>query len=244
MTSSKEETDDLVQEVYLKAHQSIKTFKGESSLKTWLFSIGANLAKDFLRAKKRWPDNVTDICRGAALANPEFLNDMMEVRTTSPQGAFEIKEHVSFCFSCISRSVPLEQQLVLLLKEVYAFKVAEIAEIVGHTEAMVKYYLHNARSRMIEIFDGRCSLINKEGACHQCSELNGIFNPKQDFHEEAVKLSMVRDAAGGDKEHLLNLRMKLVEAIDPFDSPASDLQLLHMQHNRRVMDRFLGEDPA
>jgi len=44
---------------------------------------------------------------------------------------------------------------------------------------MVKYYLHAGRSKMIGIFDGRCALINKEGVCHQCSELNGIFNPNE-----------------------------------------------------------------
>jgi len=65
------------------------------------------------------------------------------------------------------------------LKEVYGFKVHEIAVIMDQTEAMVKCYLHVSRRRMIEIYDGRCSLINKQGICHQCTELNGIFNPRQ-----------------------------------------------------------------
>jgi RNA polymerase sigma-70 factor (ECF subfamily) len=60
---------------------------------------------------------------------------------------------------------------------------------------MIKYYLHTGRGKMIEVFDKRCALINKEGACHQCTELNGIFNPKQNAQEEAVKIQMVRDAA-------------------------------------------------
>ena len=54
----------------------------------------------------------------------------------------------------------------------------EIAQIMNQTEAMVKYYLRVARSKMIEVFDQRCSLINKQGICYQCTELNGIFNPK------------------------------------------------------------------
>jgi len=56
---------------------------------------------------------------------------------------------------------------------------------------------------MIKIFDGRCALINKEGICHQCSELNGIFNPQQKFEEEALKIEMVRIAETKDKEGLL-----------------------------------------
>jgi RNA polymerase sigma-70 factor (ECF subfamily) len=233
------DTDDLVQDTYVKAHQSLGSFEGRSSLKTWLFTIATNLAKDLLRNKRRWPENVTDITREAALGNREFLGSMMQVRMSSPQGNFEIKEHITFCFACISKSLPLEQQVVIFLKEVYEFKVVEIAEIMGQTEAMVKYYLHAGRSKMIEVFDKRCALINKEGTCHQCSELNGIFNPKQKFQEEKVKLELVRAAENPDKEHLFDLRMKLVASIDPFHSGASELQLLHLQHNHEVMEHFL-----
>ena len=75
---------------------------------------------------------------------------------------------------------------------------------------MVKYYLTMGRSKMIEIFDGRCALINKKGVCHQCSELNGIFNPKQKIHEELAKIEMVRDADSKNKEHLFDLRMNIL----------------------------------
>jgi len=85
---------------------------------------------------------------------------------------------------------------------------------------MVKYYLHVGRSRMIEIFDNRCSLINKQGICHQCTELNGIFNPKQKSQEELVKIKMVKDAENKNKEQLFDLRMKILHELDPFDSGA------------------------
>ena len=60
ITARVADTDDIVQKTYLKAHQKLASVKGESSLKTWLFAIGSNLAKDHLRAKKRWPENITD----------------------------------------------------------------------------------------------------------------------------------------------------------------------------------------
>jgi RNA polymerase sigma-70 factor, ECF subfamily len=242
MTADVDDTADLVQDTYVKAHENIKSFRGESSLKTWLFSIAANLAKDHLRSKKLWPETVTDICRSAALSNSEFLGSMMTVRNTSPHGNFEISEHITFCFACISKSLPLEQQVTLLLKELYDFKVNEIASILDKSEAMVKYYLHTSRSKMIQIFDNRCALINKEGACHQCSELNGIFNPKQKLQEQQLKLEMCREANNPDRERLFDLRMKIVKGIDPFNSPASELQLLHLKHNKQVMDKFLKKD--
>ncbi len=238
ITASMHDAEDIVHDTYIKALDKLHTFRGESSLKTWLFTIASNLAKDNLRVKKRWPENVTDICKAAAHSNPQFFEEAMQIKATSTQAAFEIKEHITFCFSCISKSLPLEQQLCLFLKEVYEFKVNEIASILDCSEAMVKYYLHTGRAKMITIFEGRCAIINKEGVCHQCSELNGLYNPKQKFQEEVVKIEMAREAASADKERLLDLRMQIVKGIDPFESGAAALQLHHLEHNRVVMEKY------
>jgi RNA polymerase sigma-70 factor (ECF subfamily) len=242
VTASAQDAEDIVQETYLKAYAKIDTFRGESSLKTWLFSIASNLARDLLKSKKRWPENVTDICRDAALSNRQFFQEAMHIRQTSPQGNFEIKEHIAFCFTCVSKSLPLEGQLVLLLKEVYAFKVREIAQILQMSEAMVKYHLHVSRSKMIDIFDHRCSLINKQGICYQCTELNGIFNPRQKAQEELVKIEMAREAENRSREALFDLRMKILQELDPFESGAAKLQLHHLEHNRQVMEKYLEEN--
>jgi len=242
ITASVHDTEDIVQDTYMKASEKIRTFRGQSTLKTWIFTIASNLAKDNLRAKKRWVENVTDITKEAALRNEEFFQEAMHIQTTSPQGEFEIKEHIAFCFTCISKSLPLEQQISLLLKEVYDFSVKEIAIIIDNTEAMIKYYLHTARTKMISVFEGRCALINKQGICHQCSELNGIFNPEQKFQEEVVKIEMAREAESAGKERLFDLRMKVVKGIDPFKSNAATLQLHHLEHNRKVMEKYLEKN--
>ena len=242
MTASIQDAEDIVQETFLKAHSRIDTFRGESSLKTWIFAIAANLVKDLLKAQQRWPETVTDICREAALANPQFFQEAMQIRETSPQGHFEIKEHIALCFTCVSKSLPLEQHLTLLLKEVYGFKVKEIAQIMGRTDAMVKYYLHVGRGKMIQIFDRRCSLINKEGICYQCTELNGIFNPKQKEQEELVKIAMAKDSDSKPKEELFALRMQILQQLEPFHSDAAALQLHHLEHNRQVIELYLAEN--
>lgn len=244
ITASVTDTEDILHDAFIKASEKLSTFKGLSSVKTWLFAIASNLAKDNLRARKRWVEQVTDVAREAALSDRQFLEDSLQIRNTSPQGQFEIKEHIAFCFTCIAKSLPLEQQISILLKEVYEFRITEIAQILDTTEAMTKYYLHAGRSKMIQIFEGRCALINKQGICHQCSELNGIYNPKQKFQEEVVKIEMTREAGKGDKEHLFDLRMKVVRGIDPFTSNAATLQLHHLDHNRRVMEEFLEKNSA
>lgn len=73
LTASIQDAEDIIQETYLKSHEKIGSFRGESTLKTWVFSIASNLARDLLRAKKRWPENVTDICKDAALSDHDFF---------------------------------------------------------------------------------------------------------------------------------------------------------------------------
>ncbi|MBN8675583.1 MAG: RNA polymerase sigma factor [Chitinophagales bacterium] len=241
ITASIEDAEDIVQDTFLKASQKIDSFRGDSSVKTWIFTIASNLAKDNLRAKKRWTENVTDICKAAAMAGSDYFREAMNIQASSPHGQFEVKEHITFCLTCISKSLPLEQQICLLLKEIYDFKISEITQILGSTEAMVKYYLHTSRAKMVIVFEGRCALINKEGVCHQCSELNGIFNPKQEFEIEKNKIEMVKMADKGDKDHLLDLRFKLMKEIDPFSSNGTDLQLHHLAYNRKVMENYSEE---
>jgi len=238
ISASVEDTEDIVQDTYIKGSLKLDSFRGESSVKTWIFTIASNIAKDNLRAKKRWPETVTDICREKALSDPDYFPQIGNLMQTSPQAEFEIKEHITFCLTCITKSLPLEQQICVLLKEIYDFKVSEIVEILQSTEAMVKYYLHTSRTKMMHIYEGRCALINKEGTCHQCSELNGIFNPKQDFEVEKNKIEFAKKANEPNRELLLDLRFKIMKEIDPFNSKGSKLQLHHIQYNRDVMENY------
>ena len=108
ITASVEDTEDIVQDIYIKALEKLSQFEERASVKTWLFAIASNIAKDNLRAKKRWVEHVTDIAKAAAHSNPQFFKESMHIHATSPQAQFEIKEHTAFCFTCIAKSLPLE----------------------------------------------------------------------------------------------------------------------------------------
>jgi len=85
LTTNKADTDDIVQDTYIKASTKLETFKGASSLKTWIFSIAANLAKDHLRSKKRWPSYAMDLAKAETLRDPgeisfKISNDSMDTK--------------------------------------------------------------------------------------------------------------------------------------------------------------------
>jgi RNA polymerase sigma-70 factor, ECF subfamily len=230
--TSKEDTEDIVQETFTKAFQKFDTFKGDSSFKTWLFSIATNLAKDQLRVKQRWTPTAQDKCKELIGSTSELATELHDINQTSPYGKYEIREHIDFCFTCIMKTIPLEQQLSLMLADIYDFKVKEIAKILESTVGIVKHHLHNARTTMKNVFEQRCALINKKGVCHQCSELNGFNNTKAETQRIIAEMELVRASQDPDKERLFFMRTYLVKAIDPLNANGTDLHnfLLNCTH--------------
>jgi RNA polymerase sigma-70 factor (ECF subfamily) len=223
LVTDRNDVHDLTHDTFIRAFDKISTFNQESSLKTWVFRIATNLAYDHLRKLKRWPVDAQDQGAHLAITTPEIAQTFRVVHQASGAGAYEIKEHIDFCFTCISKTLPIENQVALILKDVYDFPVKEICIILDKTDGVVKHLLLDARETMTNIFDNRCALVNKNGACEQCSQLNGIFNPKQDQQEALMKLELVKESKKFDRAELFKLRTTLVKAIDPLQATGTDL---------------------
>ena len=223
LVSEKQDTEDISQETYIKTFKNIDSFKKNSSFKTWTFTIATNLAKDKLSDKKRWSENYLDKARDAHIESSELMQKKLEISRTSEQGKFEIREHINFCFGCINKTLLLTNQICLLLKEVYHFKIREIMTITNLSQGKVKHAIANARNDMKRIFKNRCALINKNGICHQCTGLNKAFNPEQDAQIEANKIKMVKESKIKNFDQLFDLRLQLATSIDPLNAKGTDL---------------------
>jgi RNA polymerase sigma-70 factor, ECF subfamily len=223
LTASREDTEDIVQDALLRAYQKRDSFRGESTFKTWLFTIASNTAKNHLRAKRRWPEDAQDQCRQSCKTKKENADALQYVNKTAEFGRYEIIEHIDFCFTCIMKTLPLEQHVALMLADIYSFKVKEISEILDMTEGVIKHLLVDARKTMQTVFEKRCALINKEGICHQCSELNGFHNNKAETQRLIAELDIVKAANDPQKKDLFQIRTNLVRGIDPLMAAGTDL---------------------
>lgn len=223
LVTDRNDADDLTHDAFIRAFTKISTFNQDSSLKTWVFKIATNLAYDHLRKLKRWQADAQDRGADLAIGSEEIKRAFWIAHDTSNAGAYEMKEHIDFCFTCISKTLTIENQVALILKEIYDFQINEICLILGKTEGVIKHLLNDARNIMKDIFENRCALINKNGVCHQCSHINEIFNPKQDQQEELMKLELVKASKKYNREQLFALRTVLVKAIDPLQASGTDL---------------------
>jgi RNA polymerase sigma-70 factor, ECF subfamily len=235
LLTDRNDAEDLTHDTFVKAFDKISTFKGVSSLKTWVFTIATHLAYDYLKKHKRWTPDAQDKSKALALSNRSVYDAINLVSYASGEGAYEMKEHIDFCFTCISKTLPIENQVALILKDIYDFSVKDICLILEKTEGVVKHLLIDARKTMTDIFDYRCALINKTGACNQCSELNGVHNPKQNQQAALMKLELVKASKKFNREELFELRTQLVKVIDPIRGKGADLQDIIMKCTRKAI---------
>ena len=235
LTANRNDADDLTHDSFVRAFDKLNSFKGKARLKTWTFSIATNLAMDMLRKRQRWPEDAQDQSKAVSSQSPEVVEAYRYINSYSPEGVYEMREHIDFCFTCIAKTLPIEQQISLLLKDVYGFKVKETAVILNLTISQTQHRLRAARQKMNDIFDHRCSLVSKKGVCYQCSELNGLFNPKQEAQTELMKLELVETAVSNQNADLLKLRTQLIQTIDPLNANGTDLHDFILQRVRQVI---------
>lgn len=235
LVTDRNDAEDIAHDTFIKAFSKISTFEGKSSFKTWVFQIATHLAYDHLRRYKRWTVNTKELAKGIVMRNEIVRNQVLKVGQESPEGTFEMRDHIDHCFTCMGKTLAIEKQVALILKDIYDFSVKEISMILDKTQDVTKHLLQDARHTMMDIFDHRCALIHKNGVCNQCSELNGMFNPKQDQQEALNKLDLVRGSKKFDREALFELRSKLIKAVDPIRGKGADLQDVLMKCDRMAM---------
>ena len=235
LMANRSEAEDIAHDTFIRAYEKLYTFDQRSSLKTWVFQIATNLAYNLLKKRKRWSVDVSEQAKSLVINDQSLSGKIESVNRNSHFGSYDIKEHIDTCFTCISKTLPVENQIALLLKDVYDFSVKDIMLIIDKSEGQVKYNIQKARKSMEDIFDNRCALVNKKGICHQCSELNGWFNPKQNQQIALLKIKMVKDAKQKNKEELYKMRTALIKAINPLKSTGNELQEILLECNRLAM---------
>lgn len=238
LSANRSDAEDLLHDAFIKAFDNIAGFKEMSSLKTWVFQIATNLTYNQLKKNKRWETDVLEKGKKLAMSETEVFDAILHVNRNSSDAAYDIKEHIDTCFTCISKTLPIENQIALLLKDVYDFTVAEIRQIMDKSEGIVKHLLIDARRTLSEVFEQRCALVNKNGVCNQCSELNKLFNPKQIIQIELLKLDLVKGSKKYDREKLFEMRTTLIKEINPLRSKGTNLQEILIKCNRMAVGEF------
>jgi RNA polymerase sigma-70 factor (ECF subfamily) len=137
------EAADVVQEIFLKVFRNIRGFRGDASLKTWIFRIALSEILNKLRWWRRRYRSAT-----VSLDEPHNGNGIHVSDTKpSPHRALESKEEEQAIQQALTR-LSSDHRSILVLRDIEGFSYTEIADITGISIGTVKSRLARARSEM------------------------------------------------------------------------------------------------
>lgn len=122
MTANMHLTEDIVQEVCLKAVININRFKGDSKFQSWLISIAINYYKDLLRKNKKIQYVESDELYNLTVDNRENILERLEIE--------EVLKELN--------KLPYEKRISFILKHYYGYTYEEIAKVLGCSEGTIK----------------------------------------------------------------------------------------------------------
>ncbi len=150
MLKNREDAEDVLQEVFIRAAGGIKKYRPESRFKSWLFTIANNLAVSRLRKNKR--RKILGFVRTGEQES-EAENPVYSIpdETYEPGRAAERAELEAVIEKAVE-SLPPEQKQVFLLREYSGLSFREIAEILNIPLNTALGRMHYAYSKLREAF--------------------------------------------------------------------------------------------
>lgn len=131
---NRQDAEELVQDVFLKAFRNLGRFNGESSFATWLYRIAYNMAISATRKTRHDHTSIDSI-------------QMSDVDEADIDDALDDYERIEQLHDAIERLSP-EERTLLTLVYTDGKTLAETALIMGITEGNAKVRLHRTRKRL------------------------------------------------------------------------------------------------
>ncbi|OGQ90139.1 MAG: hypothetical protein A2289_19760 [Deltaproteobacteria bacterium RIFOXYA12_FULL_58_15] len=133
------DADDAVQDAFLSAARYLETYRGETTLKNWLYRLAGSACTRMRRGRKNDPKLHEGFEDGQATTAEEMgraVEAMLEARLMPLQSAME--------------SLPAVDRAVLMLRDGHELSTKEVAERLELSEPAVKSRLHRARKSLQE----------------------------------------------------------------------------------------------
>jgi len=159
MLGSSHDSDDMVQETFVRAFRARHTLEDPATVRAWLYRIATNVCIDELAKRPRrargpelGPPADPDAPPEASTADAEWLEPAPSVwlsgaspEVGSPAAQYTMKESVALAFVAALQVLTPPQRAVLLLRDVVGLSAAETAEALGCSVSSANSTLHRAR---------------------------------------------------------------------------------------------------
>jgi RNA polymerase sigma-70 factor (ECF subfamily) len=153
LTENSEEARDLTQETFLRAFQSIGRFRGEADLRTWIYRIAINQARNRWRWwRRRRRDSTVSLDATQGQSNQTLIATLAET-SENPEQQTLAHERESALRSALQK-VGRAYRETLILRDIEGFTYEEIATTLGINVGTVKSRLARGRQELRTRLEG------------------------------------------------------------------------------------------
>jgi RNA polymerase sigma-70 factor (ECF subfamily) len=146
------EADDLTQEIFIKVGKSVESFRNESELYTWIYSIATNTVIDRMR-KSDYLHETKQNDVNLNIQNEQ--NSCIEKEALAIEGQV-INREMNKCIREHIDALPEKLRTVIVLSEMEGLKNKDIAEVLGITLEAVKTRIHRAKIYLKNELEHHC----------------------------------------------------------------------------------------
>ena len=151
MTSNREDTNDILQDVFAKAYRSIKRFRGKSSFYTWIYSIATNMTLNFLKKRNRRRTMSLDDIDLSIENDRNFIEATSKSDPVREANLSELQERLNMAMQQLS----VDHRAVVTMFDIHGMPHSEISKILGVSEGTVRsrlFYAHRLLQSHLEDF--------------------------------------------------------------------------------------------
>jgi RNA polymerase sigma-70 factor, ECF subfamily len=159
MLGSIEDSEDLVQETFLRAWRRRSSYEGRSTFRAWLYKIATNACLDFLKGRPRRvlpydvvppaaPDSPTLPAPGEQAWLEPYPDRLLASEDEGPDAVVVERETIELAFLAAIQHLPPRQRAVLILRDVVGWSANETAGLLDLSVAAVKSALQRARATL------------------------------------------------------------------------------------------------
>jgi RNA polymerase sigma-70 factor, ECF subfamily len=142
MVGGTEDAEDLLQDVFLQAHRKLDSFRGDSSLGTWLYRLAVNQCLDYLRGRHSKMTRVTESFEDEAVQEPASPTPVIPAAISR----VDLERSIA--------RLPEGCRLAFVLHDVEGFAHHEVAGLLGISEGTSKSQVHKARLKLRSMLSG------------------------------------------------------------------------------------------
>jgi RNA polymerase sigma-70 factor (ECF subfamily) len=144
MTSNHEDANDLVQDTFIKAYKSLRSFRGQSSFYTWVYRIAVNRTINFSKRRKNRNQYSLDDVDSSIQTDPDLVELMSHVTPRREVALTELQQKLNEALQRLSEP----HRAVVAMHDIQGMTHADIARVMKCSEGTVRSRLFYARQQL------------------------------------------------------------------------------------------------